>query len=268
MGTQEAQEKIERGTSTQTSSFNCPNDPWLTSSVTCVKDFMQFSGTAEFTREDINNFEMATAPLSAIPLIQIDRDTLRGQLSNAVKRLEPEPVEVAVPLPDARVIDAAMCRACGVITDAPVGNPAADPAPAPKPAPLPVLQKGADGGVVEALQYLLRHAGATDIVIDGDFGDQTDEAVRDFQKKQYLAQDGKVGAQTWAKLWVTVKKDASQRDVVRAAQALLNWQGKDVTIDGDFGDQTDAAVRAFQADKKLAVDGVVGPATWGALVTK
>ena len=38
-------------------------------------------------------------------------------------------------------------------------------------------------------------------------------------------------------------------------------------VDGDFGEITDAGVRAFQELNDLEVDGIVGPLTWHALET-
>jgi peptidoglycan hydrolase-like protein with peptidoglycan-binding domain len=54
---------------------------------------------------------------------------------------------------------------------------------------------------------------------------------------------------------------------VRALQQRLKERGWKITVDGEFGPQTDRIVRAFQKDKGLTVDGEVGPHTWSALWT-
>jgi len=64
-----------------------------------------------------------------------------------------------------------------------------------------VLAKGAKGIAVEKLQRALNAAGAKPaVVVDGDFGDRTDKAVRAFQRAKKLVVDGKVGPATWEAL--------------------------------------------------------------------
>jgi peptidoglycan hydrolase-like protein with peptidoglycan-binding domain len=53
---------------------------------------------------------------------------------------------------------------------------------------------------------------------------------------------------------------------VQAIQHLLTHHGQAVSADGVFGSLTANAVRTFQSTHGLTVDGIVGPATWAALV--
>ena len=65
----------------------------------------------------------------------------------------------------------------------------------------------------------------------------------------------------------TVRK-GSKGDAVRELQTMLLKLGYDLGpcgIDGDFGKATEAAVRSFQSDHRLTVDGVVGKNTWAEL---
>ena len=61
-------------------------------------------------------------------------------------------------------------------------------------------------------------------------------------------------------------QEGSTGPVVRWAQyKLVRRTLTDKQIDGIFGAGTKAAVETFQKDSHLAVDGIVGPATWAAL---
>ena len=56
--------------------------------------------------------------------------------------------------------------------------------------------------------------------------------------------------------------------LVKECQTALQKLGYDLGIcgvDGDFGQATEKAVKAFQKDHGLTQDGVVGPKTWEAL---
>lgn len=53
-------------------------------------------------------------------------------------------------------------------------------------------------------------------------------------------------------------------DDVRDWQRRMAERGWPIDVDGWFGPQSARVARVFQQDKKLTVDGVVGPATWDA----
>jgi peptidoglycan hydrolase-like protein with peptidoglycan-binding domain len=71
---------------------------------------------------------------------------------------------------------------------------------------LPVLRNGVFGSpTVERLQTMLNFVGGlggttSELVVDGDFGPKTEQAVRGFQANENLAVDGIVGRQTWTAL--------------------------------------------------------------------
>ena len=137
--------------------------------------------------------------------------------------------------------------------------------------PFPLVRKGDAQHPVKTLQYLLRARGHT-VAVDGIFGPKTDAAVRAFQQQKGLAVDGIVGPDTWSALIITVKQ-GSQGDAVRGVQEEFQFRNlsgdpsKGLQVDGIFGPKTDAAVRGFQQALQIAVDGIVGPVTWRALVS-
>lgn len=92
--------------------------------------------------------------------------------------------------------------------------------------------------------------------------------IKGVQKAVNVAVDGIVGENTRAAL-PTLKK-GSKGTVVKYVQlALIEIYGYELPkygADGDFGNETVAAVKKFQKAKGLEVDGVIGKNTWKALL--
>jgi peptidoglycan hydrolase-like protein with peptidoglycan-binding domain len=65
-----------------------------------------------------------------------------------------------------------------------------------------------------------------------------------------------------------VVKSGSNGHPIKTLQYLLRARGHSGTVDGIFGPQTEAAVKAFQAGHGLATDGIVGAPTWAALLVQ
>ena len=65
-----------------------------------------------------------------------------------------------------------------------------------------------------------------------------------------------------------ILRAGDEGDAVRDLQHRLGGAGHVVapTEIGTFGDNTEAAVRAFQTSRQIRIDGIVGPETWSALV--
>ena len=143
------------------------------------------------------------------------------------------------------------------------------------------ISEGELDGCVTKLQQLLNGDGAS-LSVDGDFGANTLAAVESFQSSHSLAVDGVVGPNTKAALdgvTTTVPAPIALTSAscpanivggeidgcVTEVQELLNSHGASLSVDGDFGNDTFAAVETFQASQGLAVDGQVGPNTKAAL---
>ncbi len=106
------------------------------------------------------------------------------------------------------------------------------------------------------------------IPVTGFFGKETQNAVKYLQCLAFLKIDGIVGQQTWAYLCHGAESlprlsfGCSDR-LVATVQELLSSHGYYTgVVDGIFGIQTVEAVRTFQVQSHLTVDGIITESTW------
>lgn len=160
----------------------------------------------------------------------------------------------------------------------------------PAPPASAIWRIGSSGEKVRDIQRLVG------VNADGIFGPQTEAAVRQWQSNLRIPADGVWGPLTEeatknlfaflanlpvvqevnpnneflaaiAQARTEVIRQGSSGGAVKIMQAALNGKGYPLVADGAFGPRTDAALRSFQRDHGLSVDGVCGPRSWTALLS-
>ncbi len=142
----------------------------------------------------------------------------------------------------------------------------------------PTLKVGNNGQDVKEMQKRLNQRLASiytpeeEIAVDGDFGSETETAVKFLQCLAFLPVNGIADATTWNFICngvasLPILKVNSSGNVVKAVQqTLFESDFYNSSIDGIFGTQTAQAVKDFQTFYALEVDGVIGANTWTTLI--
>lgn len=154
------------------------------------------------------------------------------------------------------------------------------------------------GEKVEIAQFMLSiigefYSNLPDVNVDGIFGQQTENAVRQFQENNNLPVTGVINDTTWEAMYRQYKgavdtvlsterlntpttraypgtplNQGSRGDDVRAIQDYLNIISlaypaiRPVSPTGFFGENTQNAVRSFQQIDNLPITGIVDETTW------
>lgn len=181
-------------------------------------------------------------------------------------------------------------------------EPSPDHTPQPSPSPSGfgrILKKGMRGDDVKKMQEMLTQLGYGQLLqpdgADGDFGNNTYNAVVQFQMKNGLYVDGEAGPDTLGKMQELVKGNSAPKEdtskpsvikdedqprqtgitmirngdkgnLVKLAQAALYHLGYELSIDGIFGDTFEKKIKQFQEKNGLEVDGIIGKDTWQKLL--
>ena len=144
------------------------------------------------------------------------------------------------------------------------------------------LKKGDEGDKVRQMQEALLSLGYS-VVVDGDFGNKTLNALKKFQKANKLEVNGKAGNATLSLLYsmastaeavipnavatgtgqvgTALKRNSDKGQVALLQTALNKANDAGLEVDGDYGDTTIAAVRDFQRKYGLEATGTANTYT-------
>ncbi len=140
----------------------------------------------------------------------------------------------------------------------------------------PQLKLNNIGKAVLELQQMLQMLQFLKTNSDGFFGQGTMEAVKKFQIIYHLTVDGIVGRKTWEALEKAIKRPRkATHQTLRVGdtnETVIELQNKLKTLGyfhqratGTFCEETRWAVKQFQENNNLSIDGVVGKKTWQVL---
>lgn len=161
------------------------------------------------------------------------------------------------------------------------------------PYPGTPLRVGSSGSEVARMQtYLntiraLKYPGLNLLNVDGKFGNATKATVMQFQGYSLLPIDGVIGMNTWNAIVSTYNSlTGGSADTYPGIPLRNGMSGQDVShmqrclnalsliytainteaVDGVFGDNMANAVKRFQRQFSLTIDGVIGSATWNKII--
>jgi peptidoglycan hydrolase-like protein with peptidoglycan-binding domain len=181
-------------------------------------------------------------------------------------------------------VAAKITSATNILKDA--GKEPGHPAPSPgvPPASRPPLARITYKGLnVKDYQVMLKVAGAPQIIaVDGIIGPVTTQATDWLQNRGLLVNDRLVGPKTVAVLnslaasvypvgkGKVLSRKSSTPEARSWVKLVQYWLGRYGApggnwVDGIFGPSTESYVRKAQQALGVAVDGIIGPITWGAM---
>ncbi len=132
----------------------------------------------------------------------------------------------------------------------------------------PVLQPGATGPAVRALQCFLDDADYGPVAVDGVYGPQTRAAMKRVEATYEgpAPKPGRVDAGVWVllisrSLGSETLATGAKGPSVATLQRALRAAGGTIAVDGVFGAETKRVVQRFQQANRVGDDGVVGDET-------